>query len=135
MKILIIFLLSLIVSFCKAQNYTMPIQTARDLLELAYSVAMKDSIIAVQDSAIKSYEGRNMALTLEMQTRDRLANELIANFEKRLADTQQLLQEKELENQQLTKENKKLKRGRVLRNIVLPAALVGGFLLGVIAVD
>lgn len=105
------------------------------VVQLVQETPALDSLHQAYDGAMVAYEGRNMALTLEMQTRDRLANELIANFEKRLADTQQLLQEKELENQQLTKENKKLKAGRVLRNIAIPVLTVGAFILGVVAVD
>lgn len=87
------------------------------VIELVKESPALDSLHKAYESKIASYKGRTMALTLEMQTRDRIANQLIDNFQKRLSDTEQLLADSEAENQELQKHNKKLKRKLVLTKI------------------
>lgn len=105
------------------------------VVKLVEATPALDSLHKAYDSAMVAYEDRIFSLTNELQQRDRITGRLVANFEQRLLDTNQLLQEKELENKELTKANKKLKTGRVLRNVLIPVAAAGAFMLGLIVGD
>lgn len=95
------------------------------VVQLVQDTPALDSLHKAYDGAMVAYEGRNMALTLEMQTRDRLTNELVTNFETRLASTEQLLADKTMEVGELQRDNKKLKR-RLFWTKVTGVVILGG---------
>lgn len=100
------------------------------IIEVAKVYPEVDSLHQAYDSAIAAYEGRIIELTNELQMRDKIALQAKVNFEERIAATEKLLSDSEEENFSLKQNNRKLKRGRVLRNVLIPVALVGGIWLG-----
>lgn len=102
-----------------------------EVIKVRDSLPKVDSLLKAKDSVIVHHEKRLAEQDLTAQVTKEINEQVVKNFETRLADTETLLHEKELENQKLTKENRKLRRGRVLRNVLIPVALVGGLLLGV----
>lgn len=100
------------------------------VIQLVQETPELDSLHRTYDSAMVAYEGRTVALTMEMQMRDKIASQLVVNFEQRLADTERLLADKIAENEELKGENKKLRRRLTLTKI-------GGVILlgGVIALS
>lgn len=80
------------------------------VIEIVNTNPKIDSLHRAYDEAMVAYEGRVFSLTNELQQRDELNLQIQKNFEKRLADTQSLLQDKEAEVVDLQKQNKKLRR-------------------------
>lgn len=104
-----------------------------EVIQVRDSVPKVDSLLKAKDSVIAHHETRIAQQEMSAQVTKQINEQIRINFERALTDTEKLLYEKELENRQLTKENKKLKNGRALRNIVMPALAVGAFVLGILA--
>lgn len=98
------------------------------VIQLVQENPSLDSLHQAYDSAMVAYEGRTVALTMEMQMRDNINAQIQANFEQRLAQTEQLLHDKEIENEQLSKENRKLRRKLTLTKIT-GVIILGGIIV------
>lgn len=100
------------------------------VIQLVAATPALDSLHKAYDSAMVSYEDRIASLSNELQMRDKINLQVKHNFQDRLEKTEQLLSESQAENSELKNQNRKLKRGRVLRNVLIPVALGAGIWLG-----
>lgn len=81
-----------------------------EVVEIIENTSAIDSLHEAYDDALMAYEGRVISLTDELQHRDQLNGRMRLNFEERLVATQKLLSDREVENAELKKENRKLRR-------------------------
>lgn len=119
-------------SVIKAQVKTIAeLKSKPEVIEIVESTPAIDSLHQAYEHALDSYENRIISLTDELKQRDELNAQIQQNFEKRLADTQSLLLDKEAEVTQLQKENRRLRRKLTGTKIIGALIVIG---IGAIAV-
>ena len=102
-----------------------------EVIKLRDSMPKLDSLLKAKDSLNVRNEDRIAACENAFKVANELNEQVKADLQTRLSNTEQLLNDANVKLDQKEGENKKLRRGRVFRNVLIPVALVGGVLLGV----